>query len=269
MRVANETVNRIGTAAPPGDEPAWASIAAWRAATRRGASPAMPALDGTAAALYAPLMSAFAARGALVVAHLGQSLDGRIATQSGASRWITGEADLLHTHRMRALADAVIVGAGTVAADDPLLTVRRCEGENPVRVVIDAGSRLAPTQKVFNGDSPTLHLIAEDAPRAPQGACAQVRLPATQGRIAVGAILGALRRRGLAWIFVEGGGVTVSQFLAAGALDRLQLVLAPVLLGSGRPSLVLPEIADPGRGLRPASRRIELGEDILVDCVFR
>jgi len=73
----------------------------------------------------------------LAVAHIGQSLDGRIATENGESRWITGEADLLHCHRMRAIADAVLVGARTVRADDPQLTVRRCAGDNPLRVVID------------------------------------------------------------------------------------------------------------------------------------
>jgi len=73
----------------------------------------------------------------LVIGQLGQSLDGRIATPSGKSHYITGPESLVHLHRMRAWVDAVIVGAGTVAADNPQLTVRRVEGRNPVRVVID------------------------------------------------------------------------------------------------------------------------------------
>ena len=88
--------------------------------------------------LYLPL-AAVAHRRSFVLAHLAQSLDGRIATKSGASQWLTGAADLLHTHRLRALADAVIVGAGTVFQDDPRLTVRHCSGEQPVRVVLDPG----------------------------------------------------------------------------------------------------------------------------------
>ena len=85
--------------------------------------------------LYLPYC--FSRPGELAVAHIGQSLDGRIATENGESRWITGEADLLHCHRMRTIADAVLVGARTVRADDPQLTVRRCAGDNPLRVIID------------------------------------------------------------------------------------------------------------------------------------
>lgn len=255
--------------APDTDVPGWEAITSWRAATRRGAAPPLPAPGGAIAELYLPLLRHFAERGSLAIAHLGQSLDGRIATASGASQWITGEDDLLHTHRMRALADAVVVGAGTVAADDPLLTVRRCAGESPVRVVIDAGGRLDRDRRVFDGVQRTLHIVANDARRGAFHPAERIELPRVEGRIPVGAIVAELRRRGLAWIFVEGGGVTVSRFLAENMLDRLQLTLAPVLLGSGRPSLVLPEIADPARGLRPTMRRIELGRDLLVECVFR
>lgn len=250
------------------DAAGWEAIASWRAAARRGAAPPLPSLGGALAELYLPLLRHFAEHGSLVVAHLGQSLDGRIATASGASQWITGDDDLLHTHRMRALADAVVVGAGTVSADDPLLTVRRCPGESPVRVVIDADARLAADHRVFL-EGTTLHIVANDAPRPAFHPAERIELPRVEGRIPVGAIVAALRRRGLRWIFVEGGGVTVSRFLAENMLDRLQLAIAPVLLGSGRPSLVLPEIADPARGLRPSIRRIVLGRDLLVECVFR
>jgi riboflavin-specific deaminase-like protein len=250
------------------DAAGWDAIASWRAGARGGAAPPLPVLGGALGELYLPLLRHFAEQGGLVVAHLGQSLDGRIATASGASQWITGDDDLLHTHRMRALADAVVVGAGTVAADDPLLTVRRCPGESPVRVVIDADARLGPDHRVFL-DGRTLHLVANDARRRAFHPAERIELPRVDGRIPVGAILAALRRRGLRWIFVEGGGVTVSRFLAEDMLDRLQLAIAPVLLGSGRPSLVLPEIADPARGLRPSMRRLALGRDLLVECIFR
>jgi riboflavin-specific deaminase-like protein len=248
---------------------AWEAILAWRAASRRGAPPPVPAIGGPVAELYLPLLRHFAAQGSLVLAHLGQSLDGRIATASGASQWITGEEDLLHTHRLRALADAVVVGAGTVAADDPRLTVRRCPGDDPVRVVIDAEGRLSGDRRVFAADGRWLHVTADDASRALFHPAERLALPRSDGRIAARAILAALRRRGLRWIFVEGGGVTVSRFLAESALDRLQLAIAPVLLGSGRPSLVLPEISDPARGLRPEMRRLALGRDLLVECIFR
>ncbi len=145
----------------------WRSLLALRRPDGAHARPA-PARDAPAAQaalidLYLPLAEA---RGPYAVAHLGQSLDGRIATAAGASRWVTGEEDLLHTHRMRALADAILVGSGTLRHDDPQLTVRRCAGDHPVRVVIDCERRLGPEYRVFqDGAAPTLLLAAADRAR--------------------------------------------------------------------------------------------------------
>jgi len=205
------------------------------------------------------------------LAHLAQSLDGRIATLGGASQWLTGEPDLCHTHRLRALADAVLVGAATVRQDDPRLTVRRCAGGQPVRVVLDPRMSLDDDRQVFRDDSaPTLVLAAADCvgTRTHVGAAEIVPVPSDGERLAPAAIRAALAARGLYWLFIEGGGVTVSRFLAAQALDRLQIAIAPVLLGSGRPSLALPEIGDLAAALRPRMRRFALGDDILVECVF-
>ena len=153
ITAAEDAVPEIADA----EKAAWEAILSWRAAARAGASPPLPALRGSMAELYLPLLHHFGLHRSLVIAHLGQSLDGRIATPSGASQWITGEEDLLHTHRLRALADAVIVGAGTVAADDPRLTVRRCAGASPVRVVIDADGKLSADCRVFASEGQALH----------------------------------------------------------------------------------------------------------------
>jgi len=207
----------------------------------------------------------------LVVAHLGQSLDGRIATMAGASRWVTGDADLTHTHRMRALADAIIVGAGTVRHDDPQLTVRRCAGEHPVRVVIDSERRLGVNYRVFQDDvAPTLVLAYADHVRPGErlGQATLVGLPRRADGIAPQDIVAALAASGCHFLFIEGGGITISRFLVAGALDRLQIAVAPVLLGSGKPSLTLPEIREPHEGLRPRLRRFSLGQDMLYECIF-
>jgi diaminohydroxyphosphoribosylaminopyrimidine deaminase / 5-amino-6-(5-phosphoribosylamino)uracil reductase len=222
-------------------------------------------------AIYLPFCTAPPGRG-IVVAHLGQSLDGRIATLSGASRWVTGAADIAHNHRMRALADAVVIGAGTLRSDDPQLTVRACPGRNPLRVVLDTNRVLDGNYRVFrDGAAPTLLICAADRCAAGErlGAAEIVGLPRAGERLAPPAIVAELMRRGLRRIFVEGGGVTVSRFLAAGCLDRLQLTISPLIIGSGRPSITLPAIEDIGEGLRPRVRRFDLGEDVMFECIFR
>jgi diaminohydroxyphosphoribosylaminopyrimidine deaminase / 5-amino-6-(5-phosphoribosylamino)uracil reductase len=244
--------------------------AQWRAvlANRRGA-PLGTIGAGEIEALYGPLC-AIAPGQSFAVGHLAQSLDGRIAAASGASRWISGDEDLCHTHRMRALADAVIVGADTILHDDPLLTVRRCAGEHPVRVVIDPARKLPPDHNVFTDRTARTIVIAGERYRdrpAPAGVEILV-LPRDGELIPPAMIKRALAARGLHWLFIEGGGITISNFLRAGCLDRLQITIAPLLLGSGKPSLTLPAVAEPGLGLRPPIRRLSLGADTLFECIF-
>jgi diaminohydroxyphosphoribosylaminopyrimidine deaminase / 5-amino-6-(5-phosphoribosylamino)uracil reductase len=220
--------------------------------------------------LYLPIAGAHAGA-PLTIGHLGQSLDGFIATSAGDSYYVTGEENVRHLHRMRALCDAVIVGAGTVAADDPQLTTRKVPGPNPLRVVIDRTRRLDAQYRVFNdGQSPTLLVCGNSAKDAWSGS-AQVeilRLPTPDGRLDLAALIGELRARGCARIFIEGGGVTVSGFLEAGLLDRLQLAVAPLLIGDGRPAIRLPGAAALSDSLRPRKRIFRMGEDILFECVF-
>lgn len=219
--------------------------------------------------VYRPLVADVPER--FVVAHLGQSLDGRIACGNGQSRWVTGPEDVRHNHRMRALFDAVLVGASTIEYDDPRLTVREVEGANPVRVVLDQTRRLGSEYGVFqDGAAPTIVIAdAAQAGRAPApGDARVVGVPCEGGRLEPRSVLDRLADLGLCRVFVEGGGVTVSRFLAAGCLDRLQLTVAPLILGSGRPSLSLPEIAEVEEGRRPAVRRIGLGQDVMFEACF-
>ena len=221
--------------------------------------------------LYMPLcVGADAAQ--LAIAHLGQSLDGRIATISGKSQFITGQENLVHAHRLRALCDAVLVGRRTVHEDDPQLTTRLCTGPSPVRVIVDPNRRLSTERRVFqNGASATLIICSTTASRAEthHGRAEVVALQTVEARLPVTAILAELRRRGLNRVFIEGGGVTVSRFVEARALSRLQVTVAPMVFGSGRPMLVLPEIDDLSQALTFDCRKFELGPDILFDCTFR
>jgi riboflavin-specific deaminase-like protein len=246
------------------DDSAWQALLDWR---KDAASPAAESLLST---LYGPLCKAHH-NGTFAVGHLAQSLDGRIATTSGISQWLSGAEDLLHAHRMRALADAVLVGVNTVLHDDPRLTVRRCAGANPVRVVIDPERRLDGSQRIFRDEAaPTLVLAAADRARAGEafGQAEVVPVPRGERGLDPHEIRRILARRGLTWLFIEGGGITVSRFLAVRALDRLQLTVAPVIIGSGRPSILLPEIADLTTSLRPRTRRFIFGEDVMIECDF-
>jgi diaminohydroxyphosphoribosylaminopyrimidine deaminase/5-amino-6-(5-phosphoribosylamino)uracil reductase len=219
--------------------------------------------------LYLPLCHDCPDR--FVVAHLGQSLDGRIAAVDGSSRWVTGPEDVVHNHRMRALFDAVVIGAGTIHADDPQLTVRLVPGPNPTRVVLDPRRRLPADHGVFTDRAaPTLVLCADEfgGGGGHLGQAEVIGVAAENGSLCPAAVLDLLAARGLRRVFVEGGGITVSRFLAAGCLHRLQITIAPLIIGSGRPSISLPEIGRLSDGLRPSVRRFDLGSDVLFECRF-
>lgn len=214
-----------------------------------------------------------------VIAQLGQSLDGRIATPTGESRTINGAAALNHLHRLRSRVDAVVVGVGTVVADDPLLTVRRVDGENPARVVIDLNARLPLSCRLLtNREARTVVVRAVGQPPAE---CETLYVEAEKVGDASGsrsasyaaepdAILAVLADIGLRRVLIEGGATTIGKFLAAGALDRLHLLVAPIVLGSGRTGLDLPPIDKVDESLRPTVRPYLFDDgDVLFDCDLR
>jgi len=203
----------------------------------------------------------------VVIGQIGQSLDGRIATASGHSKYINGPSGLEHLHRLRSLVDAVVIGVATAVADDPQLTVRRVEGPHPARVVIDPKGRLAADAKVLAGDGVRRVLITAQGTRCALPAGVDiVSLPAPAGLIAPLDILAALAERGMPRILIEGGADTVSRFLAAGCLDRLHVMVAPIILGSGRASFALPAVERADQALRAPMRSFRLGDEVLFDC---
>jgi riboflavin-specific deaminase-like protein len=223
--------------------------------------------------LYLPICSA-STRRPITVGHLGQSLDGFIATRSGDSQFVTGDDNMIHMHRLRALCDAILVGAGTVATDDPQLTTRRVSGPNPIRVVVDAHRRLSSTARVFvDGAAPTLYFCSRSQVQAGEtrlGNAEVIGVDATEdGGANFEQVIEHLRARGCARVFVEGGGVTMSALLAANLLDRLQITVAPMLIGDGRPAI---RLAPPHRlrdCRRPSCRVFTMGRDVLFDCDLR
>jgi diaminohydroxyphosphoribosylaminopyrimidine deaminase/5-amino-6-(5-phosphoribosylamino)uracil reductase len=203
----------------------------------------------------------------LIVAHLGQSADGCVATFDGASKFITGAEDIKHNHRLRALCDAVLVGASTVAIDDPQLTTRLVPGNTPVRVVLDPNARLQPHHALFRDRAAPTLVVLDSAQRCALPAhVTRLQLPRVADAFDLPALVARLRGLGLNRIFVEGGAVTVGHFLRAGLLDRLQLAVAPIRLGPApTPRASAPSL----RALETLSRRVrrfQLGDDVLFDA---
>jgi riboflavin-specific deaminase-like protein len=244
----------------------WLAPETWRRLLHRAPG------DAALSHLYGPLLAPpTAPDGCYVLGRIAQSLDGRIATAAGASQWISCREDIVHTHRLRALFDAVVIGAGTVRADDPQLTTREVEGPSPIRVVLDTNRRLDARYRVFHDGPPTLLLCAADAPGDDHVGMAPVlRLPRAGKALAISSVLAALAERGLRRVFVEGGGITVSRFLAAGGLDRLHVTIAPLLIGSGIPAFTLPEAPTLTDALRFRWSVHQIGSDLLIDIpLFR
>jgi riboflavin-specific deaminase-like protein len=201
-----------------------------------------------------------------VVAQMGQSIDGRIATETGHSKYINGAPGLDHLHRLRALVDAVVVGVGTAVADNPQLTVRRVAGPSPARVVIDPRGRLSRDARIFAEDGTRRIAICGPDAKADFPAGVEVlRVQLTDGCFAPKDILAALHGAGLRRIMIEGGARTVSGFLKAGCLDRLHIVVAPMLLGAGQPSIELPPVKFADDALRPPVRAHLLTDEVLFD----
>jgi diaminohydroxyphosphoribosylaminopyrimidine deaminase / 5-amino-6-(5-phosphoribosylamino)uracil reductase len=206
--------------------------------------------------------------GPYVIAQVGQSLDGRIATENGDAGDIGGLAGLDHLHHLRARADVVVAGAGTAMADDPRLTVRRVPGKTPARAVIDPAGRTPAGLRWLADDGAKRILITNDGSLA--GCDEIIRLPLGKNGIEPAAIVANLFALGLHIILIEGGPTTIRQFMQAGCIDRLHVCVSPLIIGSGKSGLTLDAISSLKDAVRPATRIFMLGGgEVLYDCDLR
>ncbi|MEH1839741.1 MAG: RibD family protein [Nostoc sp.] len=213
------------------------------------------------------------------MAHLAQSLDGRIAAINGNSQWLSNEANLKHAHRLRALHDAVMVGSVTATLDNPKLTVRLVTGKHPIPVIIEGQSNL----KLDDLQMVALHekIIVlypqgkqhQDIPQAIKQKILKLPISAVKGSqknslLAPSEILKVLHENSIFSIFLEGGGKTVSNLLEANCIDLLHLHIAPLILGSGRSSFILPVINYIDQGLRFKMKHFDFEGEILMELLL-
>ena len=209
----------------------------------------------------------------LVSLKAAMSLDGKIATAAGESQWITGERARKEAHRLRAVHDAVLVGVGTVLADEPRLTVRKVRGRSPLRVVVDSEARTPPEAALLTADErPPIIAVTERAPKdrveALERAGAEVWVgPAADGKVDLRALLRWLAERQIQSVLVEGGGTVAAAALAAGLVDRVYFFIAPLIIGGERARTPvegegIARLAEAWRLEGMKVRRI--GEDLLI-----
>jgi riboflavin-specific deaminase-like protein len=205
-----------------------------------------------------------------VVLKYAQTLDGRIATATGDSKWISGEQERCVSHALRAACDAVLVGVETVVKDDPRMTVRMVPGSSPLRIVVDSTLRIPAAANILDGEASTTVLTTDRSEPAARQALrarnvAVHVLPEGPGGVDLTSALFALRNLGVRSLLVEGGAKVITSLLLAELVDRLVVSLSATIIGQGTEAvgdLGIGRVAD---GIRLARRRVYVtAEDIVV-----
>lgn len=204
---------------------------------------------------------------------LATTLDGRTSAADGTSRWITGATARAAVHRLRAERDAVLVGAGTLRADDPHLAVRGLDDvTQPLRVVLDPRAEIALTARVLDDVAPTLVVVAEDADatRLTAAGVDVLALPVGERGLDLAALLAALHGRGVHSVLLEGGAHLAASAVAADLVDEVVAHIAPALLGAGSPVLADAGITTITEALRLTTTDVaRLGDDVAVTATVR
>lgn len=206
------------------------------------------------------------------------TLDGKIAARTGDSKWITGEEARTFAHRLRRQHDAVLVGIGTVLADDPELTCRMVQGKNPVRVVLDSKLKISLMATVLNPAADTLIITGLDADRIKAEALAAlpnvevIRLPEKNGHLPIDLVIAVLAQRGITSVLVEGGSAVHGAFKDAGFADRIYAFIAPKLVGGSQGFTPMggvgSDFIEDGWQLDEVEYKI-LGQDFLITGLVR
>jgi riboflavin-specific deaminase-like protein len=207
----------------------------------------------------------------IVTVKIAQTLDGNVATASGESKWITGPTARAAGHELRARNNAILVGVGTVLADDPELTVRHVPGANPRRIVLDTWLRTPTTARVLReGGRATIIACGRDASPEREAAlllagATVVRIGACGSEVSLSAVLDLLDGEGIRTVLVEGGPTVATAFLRAGLVDHLVVYVAPMLLGDGRRGVGNLGITHLNEALRTRITSVErAGDDLAI-----
>ena len=197
----------------------------------------------------------------LVIAQIGQSIDGRIALNNGNSHYINNPKSIIYLHCLRSISDAIIVGSNTIKKDDPLLTTRKIKGTNPKRIIIDGSLSLNNKYKIFNDGNENI-IFTKSNKNIRLNNSTIIRL---KEKNFTKNLITQIKKLKYKNILVEGGSKTISELINNNYIDILQFMIAPILIGSGINSLNLKEISNLNKAIRPKHNFNELENEIIVN----
>ena len=197
----------------------------------------------------------------LVIAQIGQSIDGRIALNNGNSHYINNPKSIIYLHCLRSISDAIIVGSNTIKKDNPLLTTRKIKGTNPKRIIIDGSLSLNNKYKIFNDGNENI-IFTKSNKNIRLNNSTIIRL---KEKNFTKNFITQIKKLKYKNILVEGGSKTISELINNEYIDILQFMIAPILIGSGINSLNLKEISDLNKAIRPKHNFNELENEIIVN----